>query len=776
MSAQKNRLFSLFGLLVGMFFLTAVLGHSAQSTPGYASGPLQFVDGSGLPIAGETLRVLCYQTPSGPPAADLQILTAVDGTAVLPPACAYLAAYRLHHTQPSGKPGRGPAYEIYATSYPPTSTAPLPAAGIITIDEENSLVLFHLVVSLGWEPAPGSPYLAELRAGLASASAYLYDMSEGKAAFGPLAILTNGRLWNGADIRIQPANDARPSAYIGGMVAATTPYAGPVAATNYVPANIFLGRYWDGNDAHTGSWAASPGYTTLIHEWSHYAFFLYDEYIQPSGLSTYCVCDTLPGGCGFGALDASLMAYHYSTSELWHDSVHAIPAACTSSQHYYMHGLTDWKVMANWHLIQNVVPMPPMGEPLSFPTTLTPGPALTLAGDLLGRVPGYRAFLPLLASPGVPPSPAYDADVEVYVNDPAVVTATMPTEVYLLEAADSETPERVVHQGTLLGPPDPVQLYRGLAGLVGVQPNDRLRIYLDRYATDRSPAGRYLYPHPDGGADDPPLDGGTVELLPSNWPVSLDLAQELSDGRFTKLTVDLRSPGVPLANVMARLCVPDTAVGCAAYWTLPMAPADGTGEHWQADFTPAPGAAELPNYGVILISEPDMGQAVSWFQVAGGVGPGHIHGDAPLRDGLLMVDTITPIPMPDDCNQVLVSPAKNEAALMASLGTDAQGVTIGGLIGSPLDVNILLPTGGQCQPLADNQPLPVDVTLTFFYNQALINQLQLLESDLRLLRFDPDNNSWSEVFANDQNTDLNWMSTIPVDEHGIYALGYVVFP
>jgi hypothetical protein len=90
------------------------------------------------------------------------------------------------------------------------------------------------VASLDWQPAPGNPFLQELRAGLLAASGYLFDVTEGQMAFGELTLHTDGRSWQGADLRFLRANDYRPTAYVGGIVPEPIQY-GPASGTIYKP-------------------------------------------------------------------------------------------------------------------------------------------------------------------------------------------------------------------------------------------------------------------------------------------------------------------------------------------------------------------------------------------------------------------------------------------------------------------------------------------------------------------------------------------------------------
>ena len=760
-------------IILGLGVTAVTLLTTPQVTTSAGGGPT-FVDGDSNLLVNIKLRLLCYTTPDGIPFADFTAVTDSGGTVPLPEGCNYVAALWQQAEIPSGHPDHGPAYWIYQTSWPAAAPAPSPSNGTIEIKEEFSLILFNVVASLGWDEAPGSSIASEFRAGLWEASTYLYDVSEGRAAFGPITIHDNGQYWDSADIRLLPANDYRPSAFVGGVVSDTVTYAGSTTLL-YNPANIYLGRQWDGLVAHTGPWDKQEGYTTIIHEWAHHALFLYDEYIETTGTDTYCVCETLPSGCS----DASIMSYHYNTSELWQKDTHNLPLNCTSTHQYEVHALSDWQTLNLWHDIQGITFASPTFVPFREPLPpLTSGPAPGIVAHLFGRTPGASIYLPSIQyQPGTAPAPTDNANVTVLLNNPDVLAGTLAHEVYLLEENEGVSPVRIMHEGQLLGDPDPLNGLLGDIEFLGVGENDRMFIQASQYITDTVTYGRYTYPHPDNPSDLVPDDGIAVELLASNWQLSINFDQELTDGRFTKLIANVTSPSHTLdANTIARLCVPDNQVGCHSEWETPLTVArtpDGD-TVYQATFAPLTGADALPLYGVIQISDPLLGNVLTWYQGAGGVGPGHVDVDAPLRDWHVMVDSELDTGAPQDCNHVLVTPARDVDAQTTTLGVDGQLVQIAGLVSTPLDIDIKMPFSGTCPTgSAFDNTLPIPVYITLFYNQDVIDRLGISENNLRILKFTRDNPTWSEAFNNGQDTTLNWMSTIGVTQDGIYAIGYV---
>ena len=203
-------------------------------------------------------------------------------------------------------------------------------SGEVKIEEAWPLTLFHVVVSMGWEPAAQNPVTSvqDVMQGLQAMSAELYDWTEGQMAVGPVSIHTNGERWSQADIRILPANDKRPSALVGGIVSTPTLYNSFSTDITYIPGAVTVGRLWNGTDASdevNGRWLAQNASRTLTHEWMHYALFLYDEYQQDTGERHYCICDDLNAGCTGSITDpnrrdpvGSAMAYQYTATELWH--------------------------------------------------------------------------------------------------------------------------------------------------------------------------------------------------------------------------------------------------------------------------------------------------------------------------------------------------------------------------------------------------------------------------------------------------------------------------
>lgn len=769
-----------FVAVMAVWLLLGTIGlHQAAAEEVYAPRSLRIVDANGQPVQG-VVRLLCYDQPNPTGAGRyLEGVTDEAGrlTGVLPADCTWLAVLHQLSVQASGKPGRTAAYRVFRTSWQPGSRTLFPAGGEIVVRDAWRLVLFEVAVSLEWEPEPSSPYVARFQEGLLAASRYLYDLTDGQAAFGAVGIETGGVGWDGADFRVRAANDYRPTALVGGMVAAARPYTTPAGAeTVYVPGGIYLGRYWDGSDAFDpagGDWPTPAASRTLVHEWLHYAFFLYDEYqeAQDTGpQETYCTCRDLPlvgpvsvpEICSGAVITqaASAMAYHYTATELWKTG---LPPACASTDQQRVHGEPDWPTLARWSAVQGNTE-----EWLTLPSDLLDGPDLGRAADLFGRIPqplaGVEIYLPVLQKGQA--SRAYgragaELGIRVAISTTSSVTelAGLAPQVHLFQPGDG--PEgRVLVQGTTHGPPAGSAL--GGLTLFGDTKDGTLDMSLDRYAPEEGESGRYRV------VTDSLRAGAVYTLTRDGWTGSLDLVPFVEDYRLAALTVTLTTSDALSAAPAARLCAPDGQVGCRVTRTLQPVGEPPDGRVWTTVFT-ATGTGDLPHLAVIDVTA--QGSRITrWYQAAGGVGPAHMWEEAPLRDGPVLVDAVKPGDAAGFGGQVLILPAADRGAVDAPL---PPGVST--LLGHPWDVDVVLPPsmvrGARMASQGPDRFLAKPVVLTLFYSQQRVNSLGVGENHLRLLRYDRAGHRWTFVPGAGQSTRLNWLASQPVWWDGIYGVG-----
>lgn len=747
-------------LLALLLFMSAVPGRADPAA-------VTFKDQAGVPVNG-TVRVLCFAgLTAAAPFADrnLQVTDGTpDASTPLPAGCTHLAALRLRHTQPAGKHS-GSAFQVYATSWEPGATQPYTATGDIILSDQRPLTLLHLVVSLGWTPTDGSPVTdaGDIRLALQNASAELYDWTDGQMAVGPVSIYTGGERWREADLRFLPANDKRPSAFVGGVVSGTLPYSAYLTNTTYTPAMSYFGRLWDGADAFSegnGRWPDSRAHRTIVHELAHYALFLYDEYQDITGASGYCTCAGLPGGCGFGGRDGSAMAYHYNASEFWHKDTHlTVDLFCFDTWQMQVHGLNDWELLARWGQIQS---LPLAFPPLAIPVPeLAAGPTPGLTAHLFGAEPGNRLYLPLTLQDGPPPvSLRSEPVVNLMVNTAVPPTVTQPSQLYLLKGGSSD-PARILPQGRAVG--DVSGNVLGQIRLLDVEPGDAVRAYVQQTAAGASPGVRYTVM----GDGDPEADIVTAE---NPARLTLDHYFQLENGRAVSLTVAVQDLDDVLAVPAIQLCSLDAAVGCHPAWKTTLEPDSGW---YTAVFNPLPGQPELPRYLILRIWDDNdhaaADEIVQWVQMAGGVGPAHNDGMAPLVDDVVAVNAADPLATAVDCNVVSYTPATHADARQMPLPPG-----FGGLLGVPLDISITF-NEDQCPARVPGQddvlPQNRTILLNFGYSQDEVTRLGINETtNLSLLHFS-NQFGWATVQQLSINSDLNWIAG-QIFEDGVYAIGW----
>ena len=199
--------------------------------------------------------------------------------------------------------------EIGADSVPHGHTVSQMGQQRLVLRRSSSLTLFNLVISIEWDAT--DRYMEEVIRAVQHASNYLYDLTDGQMAFGQVAVYDNGKNWADADIQISTKNIVHPHAYVGGITSEDTSHV------------IRVGRGWDGSSGNQGAWDQPEGYRTLVHEFGHYALYLYDEYFAytfDDGNLTgerQAYCTGLENRNPVtDATNASAMDHQYTTTEL----------------------------------------------------------------------------------------------------------------------------------------------------------------------------------------------------------------------------------------------------------------------------------------------------------------------------------------------------------------------------------------------------------------------------------------------------------------------------
>jgi formylglycine-generating enzyme required for sulfatase activity len=250
-----------------------------------------------------------------------------------------------NHSQDSDKNW---AYRVYITSLEilaQKEPAPLkvtdPAQDqTLVVRESNTLIGYNMVASVEWDAQ--AAYLAELAAGFKLASSALYDSSNGQALLERVEINEDSLKMADADIRVEASNQVRPETF-GGILTSS----GAVWKSY-----MHFGRYWSGGTAERGDWTHADAYRTVIHEFGHYAFDLYDSYfylieMKPFRINGSCTDPLVKEeNVTDAATNASVMYHQYNATEFAMRGVsRAWSDLCETTQQWYKHGVSDWETI-----------------------------------------------------------------------------------------------------------------------------------------------------------------------------------------------------------------------------------------------------------------------------------------------------------------------------------------------------------------------------------------------------------------------------------------------
>jgi hypothetical protein len=659
---------------------------------------------------------------------------------------------------------RGPATTFAARGFGSAEFGKPPR---LVVQYTNGPLAIDLRVALEWEPGnedgllaaaaancPGSTainYRDSLAKGLREAAQYLYSLSEGQITLGSVTIGTDEKAWQAADIRVLASSGYRPTAFVGGVVdepvVHATPGGRPVI---YYPAPILLGRLWDGSGARCGSWSEPEGWRTLGHELGHHALFLYDQYFSVvDGAAQYCSSSGLRflrprldrAPAERTGRDDTLMAYHYTTDKLRSGGL-AAPVdserriACSGSPHDQIHpGRTDWDVLQHFYPSLRI---PPAGS---------------------SRTDWDSRFGAAVETPGIFSvrwdRPSAYADTSAPVGFAPIDAGRWHGEAFLLREGSAGEPARIVGQGWRLpGEASPPPL-------LGVEPGSSQRAVV--FFNDHSRGLR------QASSPNPVLSGGlevadttlrTIESAPSNWRPTLLITPSLTSviSPFAEVT----ALNVYLTDCVAATSAIDLAHcpaggNCSAPVRVPR----GSDGRFSYSFAfPLDRVSDPPAlYGYIYARSVDTGEeAISAYQLAGGVGPAHIDGHAPLVEGPVGVEVAASAAGSSGENRIVLhsTPVCLAAGLPAGIAS---------LVGAPLSVQISLAANPQLNLAGRNWGAAgsgdPDLRVRLFYDQALLDLLGVDEEQLVVLRFEPNSGSWQVLPEQGRSNDLNWIAAAP---------------
>ena len=315
-------------------------------------------------------------------------------------------AYRVYHTNLNLDPNNGllprPDKTGEAGEQP------------VTVRYTDTLVLFNIVASVEWDATDA--YLTILEDAFKNASAYLYDVTDGQMAFGQVTIYDKGKHWADADFQFSAKNTVRPYAFVGGITSEDKAH------------SIRLGRGWDRNGGDE-PWDKDDGYRTMIHEFGHYALFLYDEYLGfnfndegefENEIEPACTSTLVKNPQSDPATNASIMYWQYNATELADRRVWQGDCLSTE-QHSANNGEADWETVlrkysgTDWQLnAPSSRGQTVLAGPDQFPTDLLPFPHINLPS--LGNGEGVEDCHVQVTSDG---QEAHNALVALYTQDAA---------------------------------------------------------------------------------------------------------------------------------------------------------------------------------------------------------------------------------------------------------------------------------------------------------------------------------------------------------------------
>lgn len=360
------------------------ISNTVGGTPGpylygsYAAHTFPFrIRGIQVRVISGTMGVqnaLVYRLPSGQTLGGQLLADAAgipfrtDGQGYLQGRAQLASGDQLFALLPTGSLSTTIPHTMYATSAAPTAAglglAEVNLAGgvqTLTVAAANPLALFDIDVSIEWDARADTDFQAQLRRDLESASAVLYDATEGQVALGRIRVFTNQENWNTAHMRVYSDNRLRPHAAIGGVITETVTDTVPYLVTSnfpnvYAPGQVHMPRVWnrfgDPRQEVDGDWAL-----TLAHELAHYLLFQDDNYLGFDPANRLISVDSCR---------RSLMADPFDGEDTEFRPAAGWEPECVNTLSNRITGRSDWETIQAF--------FPQLNAPATLSDTL-PGPA-----------------------------------------------------------------------------------------------------------------------------------------------------------------------------------------------------------------------------------------------------------------------------------------------------------------------------------------------------------------------------------------------------------------
>ncbi len=186
------------------------------------------------------------------------------------------------------------------------------------IEIGHTVIAYNVVVSIEWDALLS--YIRSLEEVFRRGSNYFYDVADGQIRIDTVMIYDNGDHWDSADIQINTSNSVWPSVSdVDGI------HRGP--GFFGTPVNMPRKSYGDPDKARNKSYDEDPldlkkgaQYSTILHEWGHYALSFKDEY-KFIGFGGRCDVRDLHDS-PYGYMDNDGAHFEPSASELSSEAVY----------------------------------------------------------------------------------------------------------------------------------------------------------------------------------------------------------------------------------------------------------------------------------------------------------------------------------------------------------------------------------------------------------------------------------------------------------------------
>jgi hypothetical protein len=244
-------------------------------------------------------------------------------------------------------------YRVFATAantpvvgFAAFNTVETPGVMTLVVSEERPLLVHNLDLSSQW--VLSAQQRDWLEGQVHTAANILYASTDGQIVLGDVTVRQNYEGWADADLWLYTNNNLRPRAAPGGIVAAPLPDPGGSEIT-YYPGYIHMGRAWNRYHQPPGQPITVDGVPidpatlvddwaiVLVHEFGHYALYLFDAYFGVGLEGSVVTVNTCTGTIMGWAYEKTNWGYVNSPDD-W-------AANCSETHAHQLLGRNEWDVL-----------------------------------------------------------------------------------------------------------------------------------------------------------------------------------------------------------------------------------------------------------------------------------------------------------------------------------------------------------------------------------------------------------------------------------------------